>query len=114
MGFISNLWNSVVGFAKRIWNAIKKIWTAIVSLLTHVINYFKKLILNPRTDKPFIGDYSKLISAIKNAPTRNVGIFRGVYNEETDKITVLENIEANSLDSETQNVLGNEPLVLLT
>lgn len=118
MGFWSDLWNGVVSFAKRMWNAIKRIVVAVVSLAAHVVNYFadllKKNLLDQRTDKPFIGDYSKLKEAINNAPTRNVGIFRGVYNQETDEITLLENVEANSLDSQTKQTLGNDPLVLLT
>lgn len=113
MGFWSNLWNSIVSYAKRIWDSIKRIWRAIVRLAVEVVQFFRNLRLDPNKQKPFIGDYSKLKEAIKNTPVKDAGIFRGVYNEVSDSIEVLEGVEANSLDEQTKHVLGSDPLVVL-
>ena len=50
---------------------------------------------------------------LQKAPVKDVGIFKGVYNEETDEITHNEYIEADALDQKTQQVLGKEELVVL-
>jgi hypothetical protein len=44
---------------------------------------------------------------------KNVGIIQGVYNEVTDEITHAEYIEADGLDNQTRDILGNEKLVVL-
>ena len=51
---------------------------------------------------------------LRRAPNKNVGIFKGVYNEETDEIEHSEFVEADELDSQTKNVMQNEPLVVLS
>lgn len=113
MGFFSALWQGVVNFAKRLWNAIKRIFVAIVRLFREVVDYFKRMILDPQKDKPFIGKLDQLKEAIKNAPTKDAGIFRGVYNEATDEIEKFDIVEAKEIDAETSNLMGNDALVVL-
>ena len=47
------------------------------------------------------------------APKKNVGIFQGVYNDQTDEIEHAEYIDADNIDSKTKDVLGRESLVVL-
>ena len=51
---------------------------------------------------------------LKTAPKKNVGIFEGVYNEETDEITANRYLDADRLDAKTKEVLEREPLVVLS
>ena len=51
---------------------------------------------------------------LRRAPNKNVGIFKGVYNEETDEIEHSEFVGADAVDSQTKNVMQNEPLVVLS
>ncbi|MDE5880169.1 MAG: hypothetical protein K2H60_00430 [Muribaculaceae bacterium] len=115
MGFWSSLWDGIVNFFKSAWNAIKKFFVAIFNFAREVVNYFRNKYLNPNKHKPFIGDLNKILKEnLKKAPERDAGIFRGVYNTQTDEIEDLTAVSANSLDRETKNIMGNDPLVLLT
>ncbi len=51
---------------------------------------------------------------LKTAPTKNVGIFEGVYDETTDEIIANQFIEADAVDTKTKEVLGEEDLVVLS
>lgn len=115
MGFFSDLWHAVAGYFKRMWNAIKKFFIALFNFAANVVKYFRDKILNPRKHKPFVGDFNKLIKEhLQKAPEKNVGIFRGVYNTETDEIEDLTVVEADNMDSQTKDILRDDPLVLLS
>ena len=45
---------------------------------------------------------------------RPFALFVATYNEDTDNIENYRSIEANELDDEIKNILGDEPLVVLT
>lgn len=81
----------------------------------NVVGWFKKLNLRQGRDVPFIANANQQAfkEMLQKAPVKNVGIFEGVYNEETDEITHYEYIEADDLDQRTQQVLGKEELVVL-
>ena len=64
--------------------------------------------------KEFIADESEFKEMLKTAPKKNVGIFEGVYNEETDEITANRYLDADRLDAKTKEVLEREPLVVLS
>lgn len=51
---------------------------------------------------------------LKTAPKKDVGIFEGVYNEEEDEIVSHRYLDADSLDARTKEILGKEPLVVLS
>lgn len=114
MGFFSSIWEWLKGAARAFWNAIKRLVIAIVNFFTHVLDYFKRLLLRPERHKPFIADLSKLKQEIKDAPVKNCGIFEGVYDEVTDDIIHTQIVESNSLDAKTREILGNEKLVVLS
>jgi hypothetical protein len=96
-------------------NICKIIINGILNFSRHVVGWFKSLSLKQNRDVPFIAnaDKAEFRQMIKEAPVKNVGIFQGVYNEETDEITYNEYIQADALDNQTRQVLGKESLVVL-
>ena len=111
--------DDILDLIKEAWQYIKKICKIIINgvlnFYSHVVGWFKSLSLNQNRDVPFIANANKaeFRQMIKEAPVKNVGIFQGVYNEETDEITYNEYIQADELDNQTRQVLGNESLVVL-
>lgn len=91
----------------------KRVINGILNFTRDVLNWFRNLQLDPNKHTPFIADKSKLKEMLKTAPVKDVGVFKGVYNEQTDEIEHHELIEADALDSETKNILGREALVVL-
>ena len=87
----------------------------ILSLVTYVVNYFKGLRLRQGRDIPFIAnkDHKKIREMIHQAPQKKVGIFEGTYNEDTDEIENLRDLQADELGDDVKDVLNNEPLVVL-
>lgn len=85
----------------------------IFSFAEYVVDYFKGLKLRKGRDVPFIADENKIADLIHKAPTKNVGIFEGVFNEDTNEIEHYRAIEADEMDSSLKTVLGNEKLVVL-
>lgn len=110
----SAIWSFLKNAAASFWNAVKRLWRAVVNFFKNVVEYFRKLRLDRNKHKPFIADLTQLKPKIKNAPEKNVGIFEGVYNEETDEIEHAQIIEADRLDDKTKDILDNDPLVILS
>ena len=96
-----------------IGEVISYIIDGVLSLWNHVTAYFKGLKLRKGRDIPFIANQEKLKDIIHQAPVKNVGIFEGTYNEDTDKIENYRMVEADELDPQLKNVLGKEKLVVL-
>lgn len=109
-----------------IWQGLKEFFTACVNLVTKIIKgifefskeilgYFQALVLDRRKHTPFIADANdpRFKEMLRNAPVKNVGIFEGVYNEETEQIENTRMVEADELDKKTKDILGKEPLVVL-
>lgn len=96
-------------------NICKKIINGILSFSRHVLGWFRSLSLNQSRDVPFIAnaDRPEFKKMIKEAPVKNVGVFQGVYNEETEEIIYNEYIQADALDEMTREVLGEDSLVVL-
>lgn len=113
MGFFSSIWEWLKGAARAFWNAIKRLVAAIVNFFTHVVSYFRNLRLQKNRHKPFVADLSKLKAEINDAPVKNCGIFEGVYDEVTDDIIHTQLVESDTLDAKTQEMLGNDKLVVL-
>lgn len=111
------MWESIVNafksFLQRVKNFFRKIINGILDFFRDVVNYFKGLRLRQGTDIPTIFDREKFKELIHNAPVKNVGIFTAVYNEETDEIENVQEIQADALDEQTKAILGDEKLVVL-
>lgn len=94
----------------------KKIINGIINFYTHIVGWFKSLMLKQGRDVPFIANANspQFRQLLKEAPVKNVGIFQGVYNEDTNEITYNEYLQADAIDAETRNILGKETLVVLS
>ena len=107
----------IISFIKNafriIRNLVRVIIRGVFNFAKNVVAWFKNIYLDKEVDIPFISDASMFKEALKTAPTKNVGIFQGVYNEETDEITHNQYLEADEIDAKTREVLGDEPLVVL-
>lgn len=103
---ISTIWEWIKKLFSTVASFVKEIIKGILNFFKDVVEYFKKLSLDPKKDIPFVIEASKLKQQIKNAPVVDVGIFEGVYREDTDEITDLRLVEADELDEQTKNVLS--------
>lgn len=79
-----------------------------------IIDWFKKKALQKGKHTPFIGDKNKIKDMLKQPLAKDVGLFMGIYDRQTDKITDMVVVVVDELDVKTQEVLGNEPLVILS
>ena len=103
----------IISAIEWIDNLIHRIIQGVINFLHHVVDWFKSLRLNKNKHIPFIAYPEKFKRALKEAPVKNVGLFEGVYNNDTDEIEVSQWIEADGLDQETKQTLGKEKLVIL-
>lgn len=106
--------NAIKAAFRYIVNLVRKVIHGVLDFFREVVVWFKSLNLNPQEDTPFIADASEFKEMLKTAPKKNVGIFEGVYNEETDEITANRYLDADSLDAKTKEVLERDPLVVLS
>ncbi|MBD5403141.1 hypothetical protein HDR58_10175 [bacterium] len=97
-------------------NFVRKIINGIISFMGHVVNWFRGLHLNQERHSPFICNAQKeeIKKMLKSAPVRDVGIFKGVYDEQTGEIIHSELLDGDALDTQTKNILGDEAIVVLT
>lgn len=103
-------------------NITQRIVKGIMSFARHILNRFRSLNLNQSKHTPFIanGNSAQFKEMLKNAPVKKVGVysseqvFSGVFDEETDEIIHAEILGADELDATTKQVLGNEPIVVLS
>lgn len=87
----------------------------------NVIGWFKTLHLDKETDSPFIANPKERDSLKEKMgvtinlqlSSENKYLLLGVFNSKDNKITHSLLIEADSFDSKTIEVLGNEPFVVL-
>lgn len=110
----------IIEYIKRAFASIKqlivKFINGCINFVKHILSWFKNLPLIQARDVPFIANANseEFKQLLKKAPVKNVGIFQGVYNQETEEITHHEYLDADSVDEETYNVLGKESLVVLS
>ena len=91
---------------RSIVNTIKVIFRKVLNFFKDVVEHFKKLNLNPEKDTPFVIDAGKLGEQIKDVPRVKMGIFEGVYHEDTNTITDYREIEAGEFDERTKEVMS--------
>lgn len=117
MNLLESIWNGICNFISAIVDFVIEVIQGIFNFAKYVIQYFKDKVLDRLRHKPFIGNANKfpqnIKEMIKNAPQKDVGIFRGVYDEQADEITDFNIVESYAVDEETEQVLGNEALVVL-
>lgn len=118
MGFrnaLSLIWQGLKEFFKAGFNFVKTIINGVFNFFREVVDYFKELALDQRKHTPFIADSTspEFREMLQKAPVKDVGIFEGVYNEQTEEIEDARMVEADELDNQTKKILGKEPLVVL-
>ena len=114
MGVISGIIEAIKSAFRWLTNIIITIIRGVLSFAREVVGWFKRQFLDPETDVPFLADVNKFKEQLHNAPVRNVGIFEGVYDEETDEIKACRCLDADEIDADTKKVLGDEELVVLS
>lgn len=114
MGIISSLIEAIKGAFRFLVNIVRKVIQGIFQFAKQVVGWFRSLTLDREKHTPFIADAQEFKEMLKTAPKKDVGIFEGVYDEEADEIVANRYIEADKLDQKTKEVLGNEPLVVLS
>lgn len=112
------MWEFILDAVEALFDFIDSVisWIidGLISLLEHVTNYFRGLKLKKGRDIPFIADQRKLGNIIHQAPQKNVGIFEGTYNEDTNEIENYRLVEADGMSEDVKDLLGKEKLVVLT
>lgn len=114
MGIINSLVAAIKAAFRWLTNIVRKVIRGILKFATEVVNWFKSLSLDKDKHTPFIADAEQFKDMLKTAPKKDVGIFEGVYDEEADEIVANRYLEADEVDQKTKEVLGNEPLVVLS
>ena len=79
-----------------------------------IVAWFKSLSLDKNKDVPFIAKATELKDMLNYETKKNAALFVGVFNEEKNEIIHAQIIEADSFDDKILEVLGNEPIVVLT
>jgi len=95
---------------------VATIINGIVSFAKHVVGWFRGLALRRGRDIPFIadGNSQQFKELLDHAPEMNVGIFEGVFDQETGEITDYQYIEADEVDQKTKETFEeNGPIVVL-
>lgn len=111
--FLNRIYEAIKGFLALVKGVVKTIIKAIVDFAKDVVCYFRNLKLQQGRDIPFITRAKEFKEMLKNAPVKNVGLFEASYNEETDQIENVQYIAADQIDRQTDEILGNETIVVL-
>lgn len=114
MGNFDSLINAIKGAFRYIVNLVRRVINGVLNFVKVVVNWFRRLNLDPRKDTPFVADAKEFKDLLKTAPKKDVGIFEGVYNEDKDEITAHQYVDADSVDQQTKDVMGNDSLVVLS
>jgi len=85
-----------------------------LDFFSDVVDWFKQKHLQKGRHTPFVGNVNRIKDMLERTPDKQEGIFKGIYDEQTDEITDMAVVVADELDAKTKEVLGNEPLVILS
>ena len=109
--WLKNAFSQVLTWFK---NIVRKVINGVLEFAQQVVGYFRNLNLKPQIHVPFMANLDSFKQELKNAPVKKVGIFQGVFNEQTNEFEHINQVEADSLDQKTKEVLGREELVVLS
>lgn len=110
------LWDKIKSFWSKIKNFFRRIINGVLNFFKDVIHWFASFRLRSGQHVPFVvnANSEKFKKMIHEAPTKDVGIFQGIYDMNSEEISDGEYIEADSLDVKTRELLGQEELVVLS
>lgn len=122
MSLLANIFGGISSALRTLFTAVKNFLVTVIrgilNFFKEVVTWFKNLRLDPNKHTPFVADAKRLKQLIHEAPEVNVGIFEGVYNEETEEIEHYKEIKADKVDAETKKILSNatpdNPIVVLS
>jgi phage-related protein len=106
--------NLIFGAIECLVDFVIEVIDGVISFIDDVVGYFKKLSLVQGRDIPFALDGKKFREILANAPVKNIGIFEGVYNEQTNKITDGRYISGEDVDAKTKEALGKEGIAVFS
>lgn len=90
---------------------------AVVDFFSNVIEYFKSLDLQKNLHAAFIMNTEKTannpLSSLISDELSGKGIIEGVYNKATDSIDSLRYIGGEGVDEKTENIIKDNPIVVL-
>ena len=109
--WLKNAFSQVLTWFK---NIVRKVINGVLEFAQQVVGYFRNLNLKPQIHVPFMANLDSFKQELKNVPVKKVGIFQGVFNEQTNEFEHINQVEADSLDQKTREVLGREELVVLS
>jgi hypothetical protein len=113
--YLQGIAEAFKAFMEKVKGIINIIIAKIVDFKNQIFNWIKNHPLIKGRHIPFLTRREDFKEMLKNAPTRKIeGLFEGIYDDQTDEITDLQYIAADELDEKTEEVLGNEDLVVLT
>ena len=108
------IFDFIVEGLRSLGNWLINIINRLISFVQDVLGWFKMKNLDPRRDTPFVMQCDpEMRKMLGKAPRRNIGLFKGVYDEQTDTIEGDEIETTEGFDRQTQEVLGGEKLVVL-
>ena len=115
MSFFASVFSAIADAVRSICRLVQRFIYGILSFEEHIVHWFQKYYLQAGRDIPFLIEGRYLKEQLTKATQYDCGIFKGIYNEETDSITHHEFLGAEKLDSETKEVLqsAEEGLVVL-
>lgn len=108
------MWDLICDAIRAIANFVKRVIRAVINFFSDIIGWFKQTDLDPRKDTVFIMKGQKFNEMLHKAPNKNVGLFQGVYDNQTDEVRHYRQIDADSLDAETMETFGDDDLVTLS
>lgn len=115
-GWFAKAWKKLVNLGKKLLECIIK---GVLNFFLHIASWFRQFGLIQGRHIPFIAkneaiaDMADLADRLDKAPRKDAGIFKGVYDEQTEEIIHHEVIYADQVDQETKDTLGNDDLVVL-
>ena len=111
--FLQRIGEAFKAFIEKVKGIVETLIARILDFKSQIVDWFKIHPLIKGRHVPFLTRKEEFKTMLKNAPTVKVGLFEGVYDEQTDEITDLRYIAADEYDEKTKQVLGNEELVVL-
>ena len=109
------IWSAMKEFFERVKEFVKVVIEGVLDFVNEVVAWFKNLNLVKGVHIPFIADIAneKFRQMLGEAQIKNIGIFEGVYNRETEEIESGRVVEADALDQKTKDTLDDSGLTVL-
>ena len=68
-----NIIEAIKGAFRYLVNLVRRVIDGVLNFVKEVVNWFRRLNLNPQKDTPFVADAKKFKELLKTAPRKKVG-----------------------------------------